>query len=247
MGSNDQDVNYALELCNEDIGECEREWFGNEQPAHTVALESFWIDQTEVTNAQYRKCVEAEVCEAAGCWDYSLYNASNQPVVCVSWYQAQAYSEWVGGRLPTEAEWEYAACGPEERIYPWGNEFGEARLNHCDAKCESDGADRAFDDGYAYTAPVGSYPDGASWCGALDMAGNVEEWVSDWYGDYHSGRQVNPTGPSSGYWRVTRSSDWINNWRFARCACRGSVEPVVNRDLSVGFRVVFPDPVPTDP
>jgi serine/threonine-protein kinase len=186
-----------------------------EQPAHTVALDSFWIDRTEVSTMQFERCVEAEGCDEPSCWkdgdlirDDSDFNGPQQPVVCVNWHQAQAYCEWAGGRLPTEAEWEYTARGPEGLEYPWGNEFDGTKLNYCDVNCPKNYADDSFDDGYAYTAPVGSYPDGASWCGALDMAGNVREWAEDWFGEYPSGRQVNPTGPSSGIQRVMRGGAW---------------------------------------
>ena len=196
------------------------EGYDGEQPVHTVALDGFWIDRTEVTNGQYRRCVEAGACDEPGCWDGSLLNDPDQPVVCVDWYQAQAYCEWAWARLPMEAEWEYAARGSEGRVFPWGDEFDGTRLNYCDANCEQDWADETVDDGYAVTAPVRSYPGGASWCNALDMAGNVWEWVADWYGAYPSGRQVNPTGPSSGESRVLRGGSWDNDLSLVRGAMR---------------------------
>jgi len=191
MGSDDDDVDYALQLCNAYRGDCRREWFEDEQPVHTVVLDGFWIDRTEVTNAQYQQCVETEVCQAPTTCDwgeptYGDASKSDHPVVCVDWHGAQAYCEWMGARLPTEAEWEYAARGPEGRVFPWGDAFDGTRLNYCDTNCERDWADETVDDGYAETAPVGSYPAGVSWCEALDMTGNVWEWVNDWYdGDYY--------------------------------------------------------------
>ncbi len=187
-----------------------------EHPAHTVALDSFWIDRTEVTNAQFQQCVEAGKCKDPTCWkendlirDNQDFGGPEQPVVCVNWYQARTFCEWTGARLPTEAEWAYTARGPEGLEYPWGNEFDGAKLNSCDVNCPKRFADKDSDDGYAYTAPVGSYPDGASWCGALDMAGNVREWAEDWFGVYPSSeRQVNPTGPPSGIQRVMRGGAW---------------------------------------
>jgi formylglycine-generating enzyme required for sulfatase activity len=211
----------------------------DEEPVHTVALDAFWIDQMEVTNAQYRQCMEARACEEPGCWDEEDLRAPEQPVVCVTWYQAQAYCEWAGGWLPTEAEWEYAARGPEGWRYPWGDEFDGTRLNYCDANCDRDYADKEFDDGYAYTASVGSFPAGASWCGALDLAGNVFELVADWYdGNYYSrSPSRNPTGPSSGERRVSRGGSWHHVRDLARSENRNMGNPGASHD-SVGFRCV---------
>jgi formylglycine-generating enzyme required for sulfatase activity len=213
-----------------------------EHPVHTVALDGFWIDRTEVSNAQFQQCVEAGECEQPSCWkeadlirDNDDFGGPEQPVVCVNWYQARAYCEWTGGRLPTEAEWEYTARGPEGLEYPWGNEFDGTKLNYCDVNCPKKYADEDFDDGYAYTAPVGSYPDGASWCGALDMAGNVWEWVADWRGYYPSERQVNPTGPSSGRERVLRGGSWRYGWISARSTYRSGRRPDGRGGL-IGFR-----------
>jgi serine/threonine-protein kinase len=214
----------------------------DEQPVHTVTLDGFWIDRAEVTNAQYARCVAAGKCGApsilSSATRSSYYGDSrygDYPVIYVSWNDATAYCAWAGGQLPTEAQWEYAARGPEGRIYPWGNEFNEARLNYCDVNCPSDGADKTANDGYADTAPVGSYPGGASWVGALDMAGNVWEWVADRYGSYPSELQVNPTGPSSGELRVLRGGCWNDYRSSARVAVRAWYEPGI-RQLNFGFR-----------
>jgi eukaryotic-like serine/threonine-protein kinase len=213
-----------------------------EDPAHTVALDSFWIDRTEVSNVQFQRCVKAGVCDEPSCWrdrdlirNNSDFNGLEQPVMCVDWHQARAYCEWAGGRLPTEAEWEYTARGPEGLEYPWGNEFDGTKLNYCDVNCPKIYADERFDDGYAFTAPVGSYPDGASWCGALDMAGNVREWAADWFGEYASGRQVNPTGPSSGIQRAMRGGAWEGLLFDTRNTVRKGGRPIFEL-LYLGFR-----------
>jgi len=207
----------------------------DEKPVHTVALDGFWLDRTEVTNAQYSQCVTADKCDPSGYAGDSRFNGMDYPVMGVSWHDAVAYCEWAGSRLPTEAEWEYAARGPEELRYPWGNTFDGTRLNFCDKNCTYDWADKSVNDGYELTAPVGSYPTGASWVGALDLAGNVWEWVADWYGGYLSGRQVNPTGPQSGDYRVLRGGSWSNIEDNTRGANRSRNTPT-NADNNDGFR-----------
>jgi serine/threonine-protein kinase len=201
----------------------------NEQPVHTVALDGFWIDRTEVSNGQYQRCVEAGGCQppfdrTSETRDEYYGNSAydDYPVINVSWHRARTYCEWVGGRLPTEAEWEYAARGPDNLVYPWGGSPSTDTL----ANCCGYGGD---------TTRVGSYPDGASWCGTLDMAGNVWEWVADWYGDYPSERQVSPAGPSSGQSRVLRGGSWNDGQNLARCASRHRKHPA-DWYISVGFR-----------
>jgi formylglycine-generating enzyme required for sulfatase activity len=208
----------------------------DEEPVHTVALDGFWLDRTEVTNAQYGKCVTADKCDPSYYSGDSRFNGDDQPVVGVSWHDAVAYCEWAGGRLPTEAEWEYAARGPEALTYPWGNTFDGTRLNFCDKNCTYDWAEKSVNDSYEFTAPVGSYPDGASWTGALDLAGNVWEWVADWYGSYPSGRQVNPTGPQSGEYRVLRGGSWYSYEYLTRGAYRDWYAPADTRNDIFGFR-----------
>ncbi len=225
MGSDDAEVDLALEMCNTYYGDCEREWFEVEQPVHPVTLNGFWIDRTEVTIAQYRKCVESGGCEPLMGVDLSDRAMDDHPAFYVTWTQADAYCEWAGARLPTEAEWEYASRGPEGRRYPWGDEFDGTRLNSCDASCPNPWADGAFDDGHSDIAPVGSYPDGASWCGALDMAGNVMEWMADRYGDYPSGRQLNPTGPPTGRLYVLRGDAADGTRSVARSTARHGERP----------------------
>ena len=152
---------------------------------HTATVDGFWIDKFELTNAQYWLCVGADACELPANINskadmYALLSTiGNYPVVNVSITQAKIYCEWAGSRLPTEEEWSYAARGPNSYSYPWGDSFDPTRLNFCDVNCTSPEADKTTNDGYATTAPVGTYPRGASWCGALDMSGNVWDMVSN--------------------------------------------------------------------
>jgi formylglycine-generating enzyme required for sulfatase activity len=246
MGSDDAEVDAALQMCNAYYGDCEREWFEVEQPAHPVVLDGFWLDRTEVTNAQYRHCVEAGACSPPKRSSSDTQDAyygdgayEDYPVVHVTWNQADAYCQWAGGRLPTEAEWEYAARGPEGQRYPWGKEYDGARLNSCDVNCGYEWAEEAFDDGHGDTAPVGSYPDGASWCGALDMAGNVWEWMADWFAEYPTERQSNPIGLASGAGRALRGDAADGTRAVSRAAARHGMEPERAYEYT-GFRCAVP-------
>lgn len=147
MGSDDKQVDWALQLCWAYGTNCSRRYFSVEQPEHVVALDGLWIDKTEVTHRRYRQCQEAGACGELGCQGESESGSGEQPAVCVTWPQAAAYCKWVAGRLPTEAEWEYAARGTESRRYTWGDEFDGTRLNYCDTHCALDKRDKAFDDG----------------------------------------------------------------------------------------------------
>ncbi len=198
MGSDESEVGLALEQCLTYDTNCARRYFSVEMPMHSVSLDSFWIDRTEVTSGQYQACVRDGVCEPARCEILE----DDYPVVCVTWSQAAAYCQWAGARLPTEAEWEYSARGPERNRYPWGSDFNGTLLNYCDSSCSLSKRDEEYDDGYAESAPVGSYPQAASWVGALDMAGNVWEMVADWNDSYSKRDQSNPTGPKTGTRRV---------------------------------------------
>lgn len=202
----------------------------DEHQQHTVYLDAFWIMQTEVTNAQYAKCVAAGACSAPdnSRWQDAAY--ADHPVTHVDWNQASAYAQWAGGRLPTEAEWEKAARGTDGRTYPWGEETPSATLANC--------CDFVND-----TTPVGSYPAGASPYGALDMAGNVWEWTADWYdGSYYSRSPAqNPTGPDNGSTRVLRSGSFYNDATVVRVAFRLWNDPDY-RLRSNGFRVASSSP-----
>jgi len=211
--------------------------FSNETPAHKVSLAAFWIDSTEVTNEQYALCVKSGSCEPAKFADDSLFNDDNYPIVGVSWYAAEAYCDWADAQLPTEAEWEYAARGPEGLTFPWGNSFNEENANSCDTNCKNGRRDERNDDGYGFTAPVGNYSSGKSWVGALDMSGNTAEWVKDWYDDayYNNSPATNPQGPDSGEIKVQRGGGWNSTVSDSRSTSRDSASPDDGAN-NVGFR-----------
>lgn len=243
------DTDLAFIICEGTVGDCTTDQFEDEEPIHTVTLtSSYWIDLTEVTNGQYAECVEAGVCdppvETGSATRTSYFNNlafKNYPVIYVTWEMADTFcQEWRGGRLPTEAEWEYAARGQNDWIYPWGNRtVAPNLLNFCDAGCPFDWADPRAEDGYpGDTAPVGSFEDGASPFGLLDMAGNVWEWVDDWYSIYPASSVTDPTGPTS--WdgrtgKVRRGGSWNNSAGIVRIANRGWNVPD-RTDNDQGFR-----------
>ncbi len=236
----------------------------NETPVHRVRLDAFWIDRTEVTNAMFARFLAQTGYKLMGrehfTFDFSakkwnstegadwqhplgpnsdIKGLGQHPVVQVSWEDAKAYCAWAGRRLPTEAEWEKAARGTDQRKYPWGNgDLASNLLNSADVNVsEVSGANRALDDGYRFTAPVGSYLDGASPYGVLDMAGNVSEWVGDFYADqyYGSSPTNNPSGPASGYQRVMRGRSWIGDFGDVRTTARMATDPTYASD-DLGFR-----------
>jgi eukaryotic-like serine/threonine-protein kinase len=222
--------------CNEQV---DNECMHDEKPYHKVYLDAFSIDKFEVTQGEYSECVKAGK-RKGGCQDntkYDGFTGDSQPVVGVTWDQAKAFCEWAGKHLPTEAQWEKAARGTDGRKYPWGNTFDGTKLNFCDKNCDSFWADKNVDDGYAKTAPVGSYPNGSSPYGALDMAGNAWEWVADWCGEKYSSSSPdkNPTGPSSGTNRVLRGGCWTFEPQFVRASDRNNIVPAYRDDLW-GFR-----------
>ncbi len=180
--------------------------YSAEQPVHAVTLSGFEMAKSETTVAQYAACVTAGGCTAAGTWhstcNWGVAGKEQHPVNCVDWYQSQAFCTWAGARLCTEAEWEYAArSGGQNQTYPWGDAGAT-----CDYAVMYGNGD--YGCGTYSTWAACSKTAGNSTQGVCDLAGNVWEWVADWYDTYPSGAQTNPTGPASGSTRVLRGGGW---------------------------------------
>jgi formylglycine-generating enzyme required for sulfatase activity len=218
MGNSDEEIANALKICPD----CN---LSDEKPQHAVYLDAYQIGKYEITNRQYIQCMSAGVC--GGAPDVGEEKALH-PAMNVTWYDAKTFCEWVGGCLPTEAEWEKAASWDPETetkfAYPWGNDDPTlALLNY----------NRNVDD----TSPVGSYPDRANPYGLFDMAGNVWEWVNDWYDEsyYQISPSSNPLGPDSGQRRAVRGGAWHVSDNDVRSANRDWADPS-NAVNIIGFR-----------
>jgi formylglycine-generating enzyme required for sulfatase activity len=206
-------------------------WMGSddgidrEKPRHRVYLDAYAIDKYEMTNALYKRFMDATSRAAPLYWNDAKWNGTTQPVVGVSWHDADAYCKWAGKRLPTEAEWEKAARGTDGRKYPWGDQWDASRANSDESKLGK-------------TVPVGSYPSGISPYGAHDMAGNVWEWVVDWFDEnyYKKTPERNPPGPPSGERRVLRGGSWNGTAIGLRAALRSFNSPDRPSYLFIGFR-----------
>jgi eukaryotic-like serine/threonine-protein kinase len=240
--SADTAVEQCKKLCV--TCDCGRSAFVNAEPVHQVYLDDFFLDRTEVTNAQYAACVQSGECtppaESTSATRSSYYgdpDFDNYPVIHVDWNQAEAFCRWRGGDLPTEAQWEKAARGEDGHLYPWGDTFDGTKANFCDANCTYKWALKDWNDGYADTAPVGSYLAGASPYGMLDMAGNVWEWVKDWYQEtfYTSTPLDNPIGPDSGTTRSLRGGSWSDIGSTLRPTMRYGYDPA-GQGTFFGFR-----------
>jgi formylglycine-generating enzyme required for sulfatase activity len=206
---------------------------GQDDPEHTVYLDDFWIYRSPVTNSQYARCVEAGDCAIPDLKLNTAYgdpHRANDPVAGVNYEQGASYCEFVNGRLPTEAEWEKTARGPDGNIYPWGDATPTCDLLNA-AQCVNK------------TTDVTTYPQGQSYYEALDLAGNVFEWVADWYRSTYYGESPaeNPLGPDNGNQRSVRSNGFDSEFYLSESARRSSLPPVEKRS-DLGFRCVVEDP-----
>lgn len=235
MGSTDAEIARAMELCRAEPrrNHCREDWFAWEQSPHEVYVDDFWLDRTEVTVAAYRQCVAAARCAlppyASG---GDRFDRPDFPVVLVTWNDARRYCAWAGGRLPTEAEWERAARGLEGRRFPWGTTYNPFLSNHGAYALE----DLDARDGFLELAPVGSFPAGRTPDNIDDLAGNVQEWVHDWFApEYPSVTAVNPQGPDVGDMRIARGGSFIHGRSWLRGASRDPTPPG-ERSPWLGFR-----------
>lgn len=269
MGIDEENLEWLLSLQScEKIG-CEREMFDDVTPSHVVYLDNYWIYKNEVTNAEFALFIEdtdyvttAEKTDGSlvysnfiwltrdgANWlspegsESNILTRTSYPVVHISWIDAKSYCEWAGGDLPSEAEWEKAARGEDAQLFPWGYQLptGE-RTNYCDYNCPDNFLGTGQDDNFIFTAPIGTYPSGISPYGALDMAGNVSEWVSDWYSEnyYSESPYENPKGPETGDTRIFRGGSWESVEFYLTGFYRRPISPNFSSDF-LGFRCVTRD------
>jgi formylglycine-generating enzyme required for sulfatase activity len=256
MGADGADL---LAECTAFMEGCQEEWFAASEPLHMVLIAPYYLDIHEVTNEAYvtflndisaadgscrgQPCLDEQESEISYEEDsyYVAAEYSRHPATGVTWYGADAYCEWRSARLPTEAEWEKAA-GWDDRTgnksrYPWGDIFDGERVNFCDVNCDAPQANSDFDDGQPTSAPIMSYEGGRSPSGGYDLAGNVWEWVSDWFDAEFFTEEIftNPIGPDKGEAKVVRGGSWFDTGNFMATTIRFPSSPD-NADKTIGFR-----------
>ncbi len=240
-----EETNMVLIPAGEFEMGCDKGGDPMEAPVHKVQVDAFNIDKFEVTNADYKKFIDDGGYQKKELWsnegwawkekskitapqyfNESKYNGAEQPVCGISWYEAEAYANWVGKRLPTEAEWEKAAKGTDGRKFPWGNDYKKGLCNN-------------KDEGIGKPTKIGKYIEGASPYGLLDMAGNVNEWCLDYFGReyYKSSPGNNPKGPDKGKDKVIRGGGFSYDNYYCRTTRRGAYDPT-QRSSSIGLRCV---------
>jgi formylglycine-generating enzyme required for sulfatase activity len=215
MGSTDRQLAVAFDSCDRFYGakKCPYDFSKIEQPSHKVCFEQpYWMGVTEITNFQYGSSSSTNL--------IAMYRSPSWPRETVTWAQAAQYCLERGARLPSESEWEYAARGPDNLIYPWGNDFNPDFLIS----------------GTLSPGAAGMKRQGGSWVGAFDLSGEVEEWVADWYAPYNGESETNPTGPMDGEQKIARGGSWFSFAPFmVRAAQRLSYQPDYASSV-VGFR-----------
>jgi formylglycine-generating enzyme required for sulfatase activity len=245
------DLDRATEGCEQRLSadypdiECRPSLFYPQTPPHQVVLDSFWIDQFEVSYEQYTICVQAGICDASY-GDVRLFSEDERLPFTPTFEQAVIFCEWRNARLPTEEEWEYAARGPYGLLYPWGNEFRGDYTNACDVNCSFSGS-TFWDDESDRATPVGSYETDKSWVNAYDMLGNVSEWVDGTFEPYDNYEHASPDDPwfSPGLF-IVRGGDFLTLYDSLSNTYRFGIEFAFG---DVGFRCArTPDvqmPIPT--
>lgn len=222
-------AHLANQTCLKNNKPCKQAWFEDEEPPHSIQVKRFHIDTHEVTQREFQRVMGENP---------SDFEGSNFPVEKVTWYEAAQYCKKLGKRLPTEAEWEWAAKGGADSTFAWGENVESKKANFCDQRCGKRWRESQFDDGFKHTAPVGSFP--ANGYGAFDMAGNVYEWVADWYDEdyYKKSPSDDPKGPEKGKFKVIRGGSWINYSAGVRPSDRTEAKPKKRLNF-VGFRCAY--------
>ncbi len=244
-GSRSIDIQRTQRLCQAYRGApCPESWFSSELPSRKHKLRGFWMARWEVSTQQYLRCVKAKTCTPS-----TYKSRPNEPVAGVSWEQASTYCAWVKGRLPTEAEWEFAARGPDSRLFPWGSKWETHRSNHGRFHPKKKRSYTDPKDGFVHAAPVDQFQQGRSPYGLYQMAGNVAEWVSDcYYASYY--REAPMEDPEHRRTpcntRVLRGGSWLSPAWEIRTTARQPAHPTL-QSPTVGFRCAFDNMPHTSP